>query len=364
MKNAKAIAGILAILSITGFLLVLFASKHPQEKLHTSQTKKLSPSPVYTKNATIDLENNAEDSDGDTDNLVPSPPDPRLLEEVRNWGRTPIVFYGKVVDDKMKSVNDALIRYSTTDLSSEGRTMRETRSSSDGTFSIQNVHGKNLVVRVSKAGYYEYQDARRGFQYAGPGDHFTPNKDKPEIFRLYKKGQQAPLLARQKLFTFPPDGSFHSLLLFKAQRKEGTLNDADLLVSFRRDRTQPRGSQSWSLLLQVPEGGGLIESNEEFMFLAPEAGYQTNVQLGASTSGDVQKQYYLRLPNNEGYARLKMTIIPDYNETGALDLNYAINPTPSRILEADEQSWFEVVSKGQGAIELILRHKPKPEDTQ
>jgi len=363
MKNAKAIAGILAILSITVFLLVLFTHKHPQEKPHTSQTEKLSPSPVYPKNASTSLEKNAEDSDGDADNLVPSPPDSRLLEEVRNWGKTPIVFYGKVVDEKSQAVNDALIRYSTTDLSPEGRTMRETRSSSDGTFSIQHVHGKNLVVRVSKAGYYEYQDARRGFQYAGPGDHFVPNKDKPEIFRLRKKEKQAPLLTRQKLFTFPTDGSFHSLLLFKALRKEGNLSDADIVVSFRRDQTQPRGSQSWSLLLQVPQGGGLIESHEEFMFLAPETGYQTNVQLGASRSADVEKQYYLRLPNNEGYARLKMTFIPNYNETGAMDLDYAINPTTSRILESDEKKWYDVISKSQGAIELVLRHKPEPENT-
>lgn len=363
MKNAKLAAGILATLSIAVILLALLTRSHQQKDSSFSPNNMPLMSSVYDNTTSTSREPITEDTDEDAEILNPAPPDPKLLEEVISWWKAPIVFYGKVTDNDGHPIPNAKVNLMINDLSKEGTTEYHKTADSNGRFEVLGLRGKHLHIDITKEGYYQGRGSYRSFQYAGPGDHFTPNKDKPEIFRLYKKGQQAPLLARQKLFTFPPDGSFHSLLLFKAQRKEGTLDDADLLVSFRRDHTQPRGSQSWSLLLQVPKGGGLIESNEEFMFLAPETGYQKNVQLGAGTSGDVQKQYYLRLPNNEGYARLKMTVIPDYNETGAMDLDYAINPTLSRILESDEKSWYDAVSKGQGAIELVLRHKPATEDT-
>lgn len=335
-------------------------------------TKPTSPSEVPVNSKTFHAnavnsshENHSDDSNTDTDKLVPPALDLKLLEEVRNWGKTPIVFYGKVVDEKSQAVSDALIRYSTTDLSPEGRTMREIRSSNDGTFSIQRVHGKNLVVRVTKDGYYEYQDARRGFQYAGPGDHFAPDKDKPEIFRLRKKGQQEPLIITGGSIKLPKDGTPVEISLLNGRQTLQGQGDLVVRAWSETDKKAPHGEFPWRFVFEVPQGG-LQPSKEEFAFKAPESGYTTKLeqQFIPSTQGwrsRLEGSSFLK--NRDGhYALVHWEMIPGGSHF--IYLRSRLNPTGSRVLEADEKSWYEAVSKGQGVYELVLRHKPKPEDTR
>ena len=68
----------------------------------------------------------------------------KIEEEVAGWGKMPIKFYGKVLDEMSQSIEGASIDYSITDLSPEGRTMYHAKSKRDGSFLIENRQGKNL----------------------------------------------------------------------------------------------------------------------------------------------------------------------------------------------------------------------------
>ena len=214
------------------------------------------------------------------------------------------------------------------------------------------------MVRVSKRGYYQYTDAWRGFQYGGPGDEYTPDAKKPEIFRLRKKGVEEPLVQDGSLFGFPIDGAEQSIDFFKKIRKPGRFEDTDLIVSFHRNGKDVERTLNWSVKFEIPKGGGLIESDEEFMFMAPESGYRAVYELKNLDTPREEKKFYIKLPENQGYARVEMAFMPDYNDSAAIDMKYFINPT-SRNLEYDHGWSIQVKWRRDDSVELVY---PTPEE--
>lgn len=83
------------------------------------------------------------------------------VEEERQKGlndwRTPIVFYGRVVDENMNPVSDAKIDFGWTDLSPSGSSEMQTASDNNGSFFLSGVKGKVLTVQVAKSGYYAFK---------------------------------------------------------------------------------------------------------------------------------------------------------------------------------------------------------------
>ena len=85
--------------------------------------------------------------------------------------------------------------------------------------------------------------------------------------------------------------------------------------------------------MTVP-GGGLIQTDEEFPFLAPESGYQEFDQwnVGATNwTESLDKQYYVKLRDgNFGRVKLRVIGVP-----GRADFRMEsfLNPSGSRNLE-------------------------------
>ncbi len=117
-----------------------------------------------------------------------------LLEHSRNAWKTPIEFYGKVLDEATNPVAGVQIDFDCNDLSSTGTSSYRTESDGNGLFSINNIKGKLLVVKVSKEGYYARTPFGKYFFYAGENENFVPNADAPVIFWLRKKGQGVELV--------------------------------------------------------------------------------------------------------------------------------------------------------------------------
>src|SRR5579862_2612085 len=108
--------------------------------------------------------------------------------------RTPIVFYGKVVDGQGLPVPNAVVELSCNDLSASGTSNYRRHSDTNGLFSISRIKGKLLVVTVTKDGYYTSRADNTAFYYAGQNVNFTPNSAKPEIFHLKQIGIAEPLI--------------------------------------------------------------------------------------------------------------------------------------------------------------------------
>jgi hypothetical protein len=90
---------------------------------------------------------------------------------------------------------------------------------------------------------------------------------------------------------------------------------------------------SWQCQVMIP-GGGLVQTDEEFPFLAPENGYQEFDQwnVGATNwTETLDKQYYVKLRDgNFGRVKLRVIGVPG---RAFFRMESFLNPSGSRNLE-------------------------------
>ena len=278
----------------------------------------------------------------------------KQMEEERQNGlnewRTPIEFYGKVVDENNRSVSEVQIDFSCNDISATGTSSYQTKSDENGLFSLSNVKGKLLVVRISKAGYYVSKKDNTSFEYGDRYSRPNPHPNSPVIFHLRKNGEAEPLLTCD----FPGFAKIAQL------RRDGTTTEINLgtcgiaasggghlKLEFWGDKIERSTRKfNWKLRISVP-GGGLIETDEEFNFEAPEGGYKPVIEIDMPSDTenwrtDFQRKFFVRLPDGK-YGRIEFFLLA---RNGVYTVGSAINPSGSRNLEYDpavqpKQTQFE-----------------------
>jgi hypothetical protein len=257
-----------------------------------------------------------------------------------DW-KQPINFYGKVVDETNQPVANASIHFVWNDLSQKGTSETNAQSDADGLFSFTGQQGKRLFVDVAKDGYYSSRQNPLAFEYANPADGlFTPDADKPVIFHLRKKGQAEQLIHGLKLFGSRVDGTLSYVDLTTA--KNGRTPPGDLTVQCTRSEPNAEKKFDWTFTLGASDGG-LIESTNEFDFIAPEGGYQSSYQITHRASdpdwtGQEKRKFFVKSMGGQHYARIEITIMPDYNQNAAYDVEWFLNPSGSRNLEYDSNT--------------------------
>lgn len=253
-----------------------------------------------------------------------------------DW-KQPINFYGRVVDENDAAVVGANIHFTWNDLSEKGTSDADVLSDSNGFFSLKDRRGKAMSVTASKDGYYTYPSERgSSFEYANPANSlFTPDPNRPVVFHLRKKGAGADLIHGLKLLGSRIDGTLSYVDL--SEGKNSLTPPGDLTVQCTRSEIGKDKRFDWTFTLGAPDGG-LIESTDEFMLLAPEDGYQPTNQISHKV-GDSdwvageKRKFYVKSQGGKHYARIEITIIPDYGQNAAYDLNWDLNPNSSRNLE-------------------------------
>ena len=246
----------------------------------------------------------------------------------RSWeGKMPIELYGKVVDEKEQPVAGAKVDLGWTDLSPAGSSQRIITSDVNGLFSIAGVKGKSLCAKATKEGYYvpRFQN-RFSFEYASFSDEdfYEPDREKPVLFYLRKKGNAEPLKFREKEFKIsvgrplkiPIDGTTQLLftLLSNVHPKHGRW-EAEVVV----------------------QNGGIVPATEEFIVEAPTDGYESKMTIGPQTPKPPTWELYqggsFYLKTGENYGRLDIEMIP---ENDWFRVTTWINPKPgSRNVEYD-----------------------------
>jgi len=255
-------------------------------------------------------------------------------ERANDEWRTPIEFYGKVVDENNQPILGATVVFGINDLSSEGYTEVKKESDTQGLFSLTRVRGKHTSVTVFKDGYYTSALNRRGFTYAGENENFIPNVGNPVMFHLRRKGQAEPLVVSEGIFSVSISGKLLEIDLKTG--KATASGKGNLIVEFYRTPLDQTKGQiyDWSFKISVPSGG-LVLSTNEFDFLAAEGGYEpvekieTPASLEKQWYGRFNRKYFIRFADGT-YGRILVDLM-SYN--GSLKIQSFINPSGSRYLE-------------------------------
>ncbi len=257
-----------------------------------------------------------------------------------NEWKAPISFFGRVVDEDNKPIAGASIAFSWNDTSAKGTSHHSTTSDGDGRFELTGRTGKGLSVDVTGINGYPFTNgARNSFEFGDPWvPNHIPDKNNPVVFRWKKQGKIEPLIAWRALLGVDNNGpergfQFVPALItdpgdFRFSCKVGTAEDG-------------RRRFDWEFKMSIP-GGGLLATDEEFPFLAPEDGYTESVTWTAKIEdeqwqGVKRQMFYIRYGNPVRYGRLHVTFdgsTPRFYTRSGVILSWWINPTGSRVVES------------------------------
>ncbi len=249
----------------------------------------------------------------------------------------PIEFYGIVLDQFDQPVACADISMVwTTD---GGTRTNNIESGEDGKFSLSDASGKRLSVQVLKLGYTRTISWTQSFDYSSFSDDYfhVPDSAKPVIFRLQKLIKPEPLyeynVSKKIVLGGPP------LLLDPATGKTG---NGDFAFSVNLGSGLGRYGSDYTVTIQATGGAGFALSNEEFLFSAPDSGYQSTVSYSEMVSNpNYRTSKKIRFYGKTGagkYAAIdvEISVFDQKREAEIVAIIY-YNPSGSRNLELDDK---------------------------
>ena len=282
--------------------------------------------------------------------------DPRWAERRRlrkadssyEW-KTPIEFFGKVIDEKEQPVAGTLIEFAWSGThekyGGDGVGKRTLTSDSDGMFSLAGVEGKGMTVYVSKEGYYRRSESNGWFEYAGfwESTFIEPDRSKPVIFRLVKRPLAEPTYRiGSRIFLEPPGLETHLNLLSPTVQSNAP---ADLHVRI----TRPSGASyekpfDWSVAIEGTSGAEIVETSDEFMLQAPVDGYKPNlVRDYKNPTGNARQKirFYVRSKVRKFYAAVDFEMAAYRRMNGStpasIVISATVNPNDSPNVEYDPE---------------------------
>jgi len=247
-------------------------------------------------------------------------------------------FFGMVVDQNNQPVAGASVKmfvrhseYSPAKGMTSTFPKFEALTDSQGHFSWTEESGDVLSLEsITRDGYDLAPKTPHSF---GPSSGSFEN---PVIFKMWKMGDKEPLVSGSHVFVID-SGKTYTLNLITGKKIEGDA-DGDLQVSITRPSgVKQTDKYKWSFSIAAI-GGGLVESSDEFMYLAPESGYEPKIEMQLNPDDStwtqfVKKQFFLRSRNGQIYGRVQVEIDAIYNVGSAIQIDYAVNPNGSRNLQ-------------------------------
>lgn len=258
--------------------------------------------------------------------------------------KMPIEFYGKVVDQFGKPVDHAEVVLNwTTVIGPVPDPKKSVFTGQDGQFEITGIQGKGLSVDIFKDGYSRTDNSQGDFEYAAfyQDDFHVPDPNNPVIFRLQK------LMGAEPMCKFLPYGDITiggvPLTLNVENGKVAAQGDLAFFIVLGTE-TNRHGSD-FTVVVQGLNGTGCIFSDEEFLFMAPEKGYQSTLSVNVKVddpkySPFQELRFYVRTGTGK-YAAITAKVNLWNNWTGAgFSAIVYFNPSGSRNLEFDQNKWI------------------------
>ncbi len=262
-----------------------------------------------------------------------------------------IRFYGKVVDQDEKPLAGVTVKASarTWEMKNPFEPVGKNRYDSkvtgpDGLFTFTSFYGDALDLdSIAKTGYILTKRTPKSYLYGPLDDHYIPNSLVPVVFHMWRTNGSVPLYEVRFQMSIPQDGTILSFDLRRNKRVTLPTEDTDLRITLNQHappgQRNARTPFDWSFVLEVPDGG-VIETQDEFLYLAPEQGYQPKWSVDYPKDVAPWKarrvvSFYLHNRAGQQYGQLTMDFRPEAGDrTGYLAVQGYLNPN-GRVLEFD-----------------------------
>ena len=256
--------------------------------------------------------------------------------------KTPINFYGKVIDQNNEPVAGAAIKFVWNDISPKGSSYAETTSDAGGLFSLIDKEGKGVSVSVSKKGYHIGNAASGSFEYAAffEWNYHEPDENSPVIFRLVKKVDAEPLVVGSAFNTLSYEqGTYYYDLQRGALSRESPVGDG---LKFTITRSQAAQGQPFDWTWTVDGVNAMVRATtDEFPQSAPTEAYVSSWKTEQRANAENFRQegkvrLYVHTSGGR-YAVVNLQLShPNKREIGpTLSVKSYLNPSGSRNLEYD-----------------------------
>ena len=270
-----------------------------------------------------------------------------LEKEILAEVNRPVHFFGRVIDQHGQAIPDVSVTMGvrTTAEVSPGKSSDITTdivviTDTNGLFQLIDAKGSLLTVRdLEKSGYNRYSDTARSYWYYENEDaRHRPDAASPEVFRMWKLAGPETLVHVNIATRIPYDGR---AVLFDLKSGRQVETGGDIRVSLQRwpvkiSRGQDR--YDWTATVEAVDGG-VIRSDGQAMYLAPEWGYDLKCVLSVSSNSADWSAYgeqFFYLKSGRTYSRVRVDFMTDSEKplTGC-NIEAFTNPSGSRNLEFD-----------------------------
>lgn len=293
--------------------------------------------------------------------------DPRWIERRRlreedptyQW-RTPIDFYGQVIDESNHPVAGASVEVAWSGTpekyGGDGVGKRTLISDANGMFTLSGVEGKGITVRVFKDGYHVPRKSNmQWFDYAGFWEptYIEPDRSKPVIFHLVRRPIAEPTY-HVDLRSLPKPPVWETRIDFLAQPAESPTGGDIVLKLTRPSNPGYQTPFDWQLKIEGLSGAEIFMSEDEFMLRAPDEGYQKTIakeykQVRGNSIETVK--FYVRNKARKLYAAVSVEVTPYYpnhatkEDTACFIVTATVNPNDSPNVEYDPEKDIREMAK-------------------
>jgi hypothetical protein len=289
-----------------------------------------------------------------------------LAEKTKAWSdhRTvPINFWGKVVDQFDQPVPGVRVVLAVrdwrglVDMGDASFRRHQIQTDGLGNFNLLGEMGDSLSISaLEKEGYALMPGTRLSFGYNGPSPTYQPVAGAPFIFRVWKKGQPEPLIFKRAYSRLPSDGTPLTVDLVTGLSSTNTSFAGDITIRMIRtpQNIEKVRRYDWDVSIQA-NSGGIQLATDAAMYLAPESGYQSSVEL--KVQADQEKwvnstnlTVFLNHRQGRLYTRAVLKLSA-HSLTGHSPFGFEafINPAGSRNLEDDPRLRVEPILQTAGA---------------
>jgi hypothetical protein len=254
----------------------------------------------------------------------------------------PIEFYGRIIDQNSTPISAVEIKIKVrhwdvvapTAWGADAKIIPiETETDLSGRFEIHQVTGDVFDIKsIKKTGYVLSPKTPNSF---GPS---TGNLQNPVTIKMWKLGEPGKVIVKKIFADFVPDGQPCTIDLVSDKKSNGENTSGDLVVKLSRPaNVQPHDRYLWTIVLSAVNGG-LAETQDEFLYSAPEAGYLPTITIEMNPERSdwtsvLKKDFYISSRSGTVFGALHLTIRPNYAKASAIQIEAILNANGSRNLQ-------------------------------